>query len=54
MDNRVRQGKVLYLASEGGKGFAKRIAAIKLENNLLYEGMADNLQLLPVQIIFTE
>jgi len=52
MDNRVRQGKVLYLASEGGKGFAKRIAAIKLENNLLYEGMADNLQLLPVQVDF--
>jgi len=52
MKNRVRQGKVLYLASEGGKGFAKRIAAIKLENNILYENMADNLQLLPVQVDF--
>ena len=52
MKNRVKQGKVLYLASEGGKGFAKRIAAIKLENNILYENMADNLQLLPVQVDF--
>tara|TARA_B110000003_G_scaffold259201_1_gene278972 strand:+ start:2177 stop:3292 length:1116 start_codon:yes stop_codon:yes gene_type:complete len=52
MDNRVRQGKVLYLASEGGKGFAKRIAAINQENNILFEGMADNLQLLPVQVDF--
>ena len=52
MKNRVKQGKVLYLASEGGKGFAKRIAAIKLENNILYENMADNLQLLPIQVDF--
>lgn len=52
MKNRVKQGKVLYLASEGGKGFAKRIAAIKLENYILYENMADNLQLLPVQVDF--
>ena len=49
---KVKKGKVLYLASEGGKGFVKRIAAIRHHNNCLYEYMADNLQVLPIQVDF--
>ncbi len=50
MGNKVLHGKVLYLASEGGKSFTKRIEAIKLNQSELYERMASNLMLLPIQI----
>ena len=47
---RVRQGKVLYVAAEGGRGFSKRIKAIEEARPQLYHAGKDNLFLLPVQV----
>lgn len=47
---RVRKGKVLYVAAEGGRGFSKRIKAIEEARSQLYHAGKDHLFLLPVQI----
>ena len=48
--NRVKAGQVLYIAAEGGRGFSKRIAAVKNSKPDLHEAGCKNLMLLPVQI----
>ena len=48
--NRVKAGQVLYIAAEGGRGFNKRIAAVKNNKPDLREAGCKNLMLLPVQI----
>ena len=48
--NRVKTGQVLYIAAEGGRGFNKRIAAVKNNKPDLHEAGCKNLNILSVQI----
>jgi len=48
--NRVKSGHVLYIAAEGGRGFNKRIFAVKNSKPDLHKGGCKNLMLLPVQV----
>ena len=45
---KVRAGNVLYVAAEGGRGFGKRIAAVKLQKPDLHAAGSQNLNLLPL------
>jgi len=47
---KVRAGNVLYVAAEGGRGFGKRIAAVKLQKPDLHAAGSQNLNLLPLQV----
>ena len=47
---KVRAGNVLYVAAEGGRGFGKRIAAIRARKVGLDAAGKQNLSLLPLQI----
>ena len=47
---KVRAGSVLYVAAEGGRGFGKRIAAVKLQKPNLHASGSQNLNLLPLQV----
>ena len=48
--NRVKAGDALYVAAEGGRGFSKRIAAIRARKVGLDAAGRQNLSLLPLQI----
>ena len=48
--NRVKAGDALYVAAEGGRGFSKRIAAIRARKFDLDAAGRQNLSLLPLQI----
>ena len=47
---KVKAGSVLYVAAEGGRGFGKRIAAVKLQKPDLHAAGSQNLNLLPLQV----
>ena len=47
---KVKAGSVLYVAAEGGRGFGKRIAAVKLQKPDLHASGSQNLNLLPLQV----
>ena len=49
-EQRVKQGKVLYVAAEGGRGFSKRVKALEKAKPELYEAGKDHLFLLPLQV----
>ena len=49
-DQKVKAGSVLYVAAEGGRGFGKRIAAVKLQKPDLHAAGSQNLNLLPLQV----
>ena len=49
-NNKVKAGNVLYVAAEGGRGFGKRIAAVKLQKPDLHAAGSQNLNLLPLQV----
>jgi hypothetical protein len=49
-EQRVKQGKVLYVAAEGGRGFSKRVKALEKAKPELYEAGKDYLFLLPLQV----
>jgi hypothetical protein len=48
--HRVKQGAVLYLAAEGGKGFKRRLGALKVGRAELFEQGKDAFRYLQVQI----
>lgn len=50
MGNRVREGSVLYLVSEGAKGFRGRMLAVEISRPELYAAGRKNLVSLPAQI----
>ena len=49
-DQKVKAGSVLYVAAEGGRGFGKRVAAVKLQKPDLHAAGSQNLNLLPLQV----
>lgn len=48
--NRVRQGRVLYIASEGGQSIMTRLEAVKRECPELHAKAAPNIDLVPLQV----
>jgi hypothetical protein len=49
-NNKVKPGNVLYVAAEGGRGFGKRIAAVKQQKPDLHAAGGQKLKLLPLQV----
>lgn len=49
-NNKVKPGNVLYVAAEGGRGFGKRISAVKKQKPDLHAAGGQKLKLLPLQV----